>query len=132
MQISADAVAQGEVTGAALPAENAAGAPTSNLPAWKRDLQVKAVPSEEAEPAAILPSGWQQHLDPTSGRPYYCNRQTGMTQWEVPAEPMQAREAGSAKELPHGWIALQAEDGRQYFANTITGKTQWDPPACDK
>ena len=65
----------------------------------------KAAASKETEAASTLPSGWQQHLDPTSGRPYYCNSQMGMTQWEVPAEPMQAKAAGSAAD---GWRSLKA------------------------
>lgn len=37
-------------------------------------------------PAAnnALPAGWIQLIDPNSGRPYYCNQTTGVTQWEPP------------------------------------------------
>merc|ERR1719373_754478 len=38
-------------------------------------------------PAATtgLPPGWEQVTDPTSGKPYYCNRSTGETSWTPPA-----------------------------------------------
>lgn len=34
-----------------------------------------------------LPQGWEQVMDPQSGRPYFCNRATGETSWTPPAPP---------------------------------------------
>jgi len=37
------------------------------------------------ETKAPLPRGWEQFLDPTTGREYYHNRENGLTTWERPA-----------------------------------------------
>ena len=34
---------------------------------------------------STLPPGWQQLVDPASGRPYYVNQGTGQSQWDPPA-----------------------------------------------
>ena len=132
-------IAKEAVAGAPLlsAAEKAAEEPQSDVPAWKLELQkkkaAKAAAPKEPEAAVALLSGWQQRLDETSGRPYYCNTQTGVSQWEVPTEPVQPRQAGNAvDELPQGWLAMHDADGRKYFANTVTGKTQWEQPMHDK
>ena len=43
-----------------------------------------------------LPQGWEEKVDPRSGRKYYVNHQTRKTQWERPPPPQQqaARKAG--------------------------------------
>merc|ERR1740121_3533485 len=46
-------------------------------------------PAPAPAPAAIqggppLPPGWEQVTDPTSGKPYFCNRSTGVTSWTPP------------------------------------------------
>ena len=132
LQASVEAVAKEKVS-----VKEGTEEPKADVPAWKRELQkkkaAKAAAENKPEAATTLPSDWQQHLDPASGRVFYRNSQTGITQWELPAEPVQAREVRSvAGELPQGWTTMRTEDGRKYFANTLTGKTQWEPPTCDK
>eukprot|EP00569_Conticribra_weissflogii_P011483 CAMPEP_0171379898 /NCGR_PEP_ID=MMETSP0879-20121228/27919_1 /TAXON_ID=67004 /ORGANISM="Thalassiosira weissflogii, Strain CCMP1336" /LENGTH=364 /DNA_ID=CAMNT_0011890819 /DNA_START=28 /DNA_END=1122 /DNA_ORIENTATION=+ len=39
-------------------------------------------PPQPTQP--LLPPGWVQTTDPTSGRPYYANPTTGQTSWEPP------------------------------------------------
>jgi CspA family cold shock protein len=80
-----------------------------------------------------LPLGWEQVADPSTGKPYYCNRATGESSWTVPvaAAPVAplpvAAPAGPA--LPPGWE--QAPDpatGKFYYFNRATSETRWDPP----
>lgn len=56
---------------------------------------------------AALPSGWEQVTDPSSGKPYYCNRTTGETSWTPPSAatsptPAQAATAAAAAPSPTG------------------------------
>ena len=39
-------------------------------------------PNQEQEP--MLPEGWEQLVDPTSGVPYYYCKTDGTTSWERP------------------------------------------------
>jgi len=84
--------------------------------------------------AAPLPPGWEQQTDPTSGKPYWCNRSTGESSWTPPAAPAPAPApapvpaAGPA--LPQGWeTATDPSSGKIYYFNRGTGETKWEPPA---
>ena len=51
--------------------------------------QLHVAPTQEsseknAQESLELPSPWQEHIDPSSGRPYYYNPESGVTQWERP------------------------------------------------
>jgi len=71
-----------------------------------------------------LPPGWEQITDPSSGRPYFCNRQTGQSSWEPPA----AAPAGPPP-LPYGWEQVtDPSSGKPYFCNRQTGQSSWEPP----
>ena len=36
---------------------------------------------------AAVPPGWEQKVDPSSGKPYYVDHNTATTHWEPPAPP---------------------------------------------
>ena len=68
------------------------------------------------DPPPILPPGWLQHKDPTSGNIYYYNRATQQSSWDVPLH------------LPAGWEQWMLSNGTAYFHNRSTGQTLWNPP----
>jgi outer membrane protein assembly factor BamB len=48
-----------------------------------------------AEAAApVLPEGWVQQVDPSTGYPYYVNMATGESTWQIPGEAGAAGGAG--------------------------------------
>lgn len=82
-----------------------------------------------------LPAGWEQHTDPASGKPYFCNRSTGETSWTPPAAPASAPAVApsgsdSAPPLPAGWEqATDPASGKPYYFNRSTNETKWERPA---
>jgi len=96
--------------------------------------------AESEEPAAQpqqpqqrpLAEGWQEHVDPASGAPYYFNPSTRVSQWERPEAQRQELplEASAPTRLPPGWRAVMAQDQPDcvYYADVETQASQWDPP----
>lgn len=93
-------------------------------------------------PSAVpaLPAGWEQVVDASSGKPYYCNRATGESSWTVPAAPAAAPVvmpvapppapvAAPQPVLPAGWEqAPDPASGKTYYFNRVTGQSSWTPP----
>lgn len=100
----------------------------------------------------MLPAGWAQYSDPTTGNPYYHNAATGETTWTQPTEaPMfgltqpamaQATAAlfqpafnpllavAAMQPLPAGWAEhTDLASGNKYYHNVGTGETTWTRPA---
>jgi len=70
-----------------------------------------------------LPAPWVERRD-RSGRSYYWNQQTDVTQWERP-RPAPAP-------LPPNWIErTDQSSGRSYYWNQQTNVTQWERPKED-
>jgi len=80
-------------------------------------------------PNSNLPPGWEQLIDPRTGRTYYQNHITRSTQWEPPVAPPVAPVSAAATSLPPGWSEnIDAKTGRKYYSNHITKTTQWERP----
>ena len=93
-----------------------------------------------------VPEGWYSAVDPNSNERYYCNGETGETQWERPEheemsqgssqldedhQKLQEDEDNSevSEELPEGWEAiLDPSSGDYYYYNADSGTTSWDKP----
>ena len=58
-------------------------------------------------------SGWEEKLDPVSGRPYYVNRQTRESRWEPPAG-FGAVDAGADGSIDGD---AEADDGDDFFTS---------------
>ena len=62
---------------------------------------------------------WIQRQDNQTGRYYYYNHETKMTQWKAPAEGFEFI-----------WEErVQRNSQRYYYANRVTNATQWEMPA---
>jgi cold shock CspA family protein len=90
-----------------------------------------------------LPLGWEQVADPTTGKPYYCNRATGESSWTIPvataptamptAMPAFAPLAAApiTETLPAGWEqATDPATQKTYYFNRASGETTWTPPVA--
>jgi len=77
--------------------------------------------------AGALPDGWAEHLDPGSGRSFFCNAASGETVWERP-QPA----AAAAGALPNGWVEhLDQGSGRTFYHKEATGETAWERPQAE-
>ena len=84
-------------------------------------------------------NGWVKLQDPKSGKTFYANKTTKVTQWEKPEGFVDEQEinpithknanASSNSDLPPNWERLHDEaSGRDFYVNHLTKKTQWDHP----
>ena len=62
---------------------------------------------EESNAAWLRQEGWEQHVDPANGKPFFHHAASKVSQWERPTRPARSAaaeaEAGGADELPSGW-----------------------------
>jgi len=78
-----------------------------------------------------LPPGWETVTDPSTGKPYYCNRATGESSWTFPTAPVPVAPAAApaAAPLPVGWESMpDPATGKTYYFNRATGQSSWEPP----
>eukprot|EP00929_Paragymnodinium_shiwhaense_P036510 TRINITY_DN19560_c0_g1_i1.p1 TRINITY_DN19560_c0_g1~~TRINITY_DN19560_c0_g1_i1.p1 ORF type:complete len:599 (+),score=161.50 TRINITY_DN19560_c0_g1_i1:114-1910(+) len=95
------------------------------IPTATAALQTGAVRKATAQEAATagLPGHWQTALDASSGRRYYYNRETGISQWQAPV-------AAEAETLPGDWrVAVDAHTGRRYYYNLVSRQSSWEKPS---
>ena len=81
--------------------------------------------------SGLLPPGWRQLRDPTSGAPYYLNEADGQTSWEPPAMPKPPLPPGAppGSAVPVPWTeVIDPGTKRTYYYNSVTGATQWTMP----
>ena len=96
-----------------------------------------------SEPAAVVETEWLTKLDTKTGKTYYVNTATGISQWEQPTEleeaitfavsvatpspsptPTQTPTAAQAEWL----FKIDSKTGKAYYVNTATGVSQWEQP----
>lgn len=73
---------------------------------------------------------WCELRDPTSGKIYYHNKNTGKSVWNKPigfdeAVAIAAKEAESRETF---WIEVQDSKGRSYYYELLSRETRWDRP----
>jgi len=61
-----------------------------------------------------LPEGWIKKESRSSGRPYYCNKYTQVTQWERPTAPVKKPERAESVQCLH--LLVKHEDVRRPVA----------------
>ncbi len=97
-------------------------------PRAEPDMRVRVAPSPAPAPAPAPTSAaspWEQHADPSSGRPYWVNRATGESSW---APPPQAPPPPPAPPPRSAWEQhIDPGSGRPYWCNRATGETSWTP-----
>lgn len=89
--------------------------------------------------------GWVEYVDPTTGKPYYFNTTSKVTQWEKPPESEwyavdashqntdQSGAVSSAQplvaDIPYGWAEyFDPVSKLPYYYNMILKTTQWAKP----
>jgi hypothetical protein len=107
--------------------------------------------------STLLPEGWAQTTDPTSGLVYYYNTTTGDTSWTPPkrpgdemisspmspyaggmstavdsnglSSPVSSAKSGEMSTLPDGWAeATDPSLDLTYYYNRDSGETSWERP----
>ena len=84
-----------------------------------------------------LPTGYQQQIDPATGKAFYVNLMTGETSWTPPmgaaAAPVSKPSAppSSSGGLPPGWEErVDPASGRKFYIDHINKSTSWDFPTA--
>ncbi|KAK1738380.1 WW domain-containing protein [Skeletonema marinoi] len=97
-----------------------------------------------------LPEGWYSAIDPDSNERYYCNDETGESQWERPEHEQASQESSqpdedhdeswqdnedggsdASGELPEGWEAILDPSSGEYYYCKWDGTTTWEKPVPD-
>mmetsp|Transcript_15577 Transcript_15577/g.24167 ORF Transcript_15577/g.24167 Transcript_15577/m.24167 type:complete len:518 (+) Transcript_15577:144-1697(+) len=100
---------------------------------------------EEEDDDDDLPEGWFSAIDPDSNERYYCNDQTGESQWERPEQEQTSQESSQPSEdndqslqdadvsenLPEGWEAILDPSSGEYYYCKWDGTTTWEKPSLD-
>ena len=86
---------------------------------------------------ASLPSGYQQQIDPATGKAFYVNLMTGETSWQPPpgaaaaAAPQLGAPPPSSGGLPPGWEErVDPASGRKFYIDHINKATSWEFPTA--
>ena len=110
---------------------------------------VRSYVSQEYMPEASMlsesSSVWIEQYDVTTGRTYYYNSETGVSEWEKPEKISPEKQASTSsspakKVLPDAplellrvgdWLQQFDADGHGYWLNVMTGVSEWSipPPA---
>ena len=69
----------------------------------------------------VLPPGWEESIDPDSGKKYYANRSTQETRWDPPpAPPKMSPVMAQAPSTAN--LKSSATTFTDQFASTISGR----------
>ena len=112
--------------------------------------QTSAEDDEDEKDDVNLPEGWYSAIDPDSNERYYCNDETGESQWERPGQEQTSPESSSqpgedndqswqdkedesdaSGNLPEGWEAILDPSSGEYYYCKWDGTTTWDKPLPD-
>ena len=87
--------------------------------------------------AGTLPTGYQQQIDPSTGKAFYVNLMTGETSWTPPTGaaaapvPMAPSAPPSSAGLPPGWEErVDPTSGRKFYINHANKSTSWELPTA--
>jgi hypothetical protein len=92
-------------------------------------------------PKSFLSYPWTRRYDRTSGRYFYYNQETKITQWKSPVEEENILSNSSSKStsfsfseisLPPNWVRkFDAKTQREFYYNRETKITQWSRPKSE-
>ena len=116
---------------------SAAHAHTQSERTAPRQLQAKRLHNRSEKrmypgSAGTLPTGYQQQVDPSTGKAFYVNLMTGETSWSPPTgaaaapAPMAPSAPPSSAGLPPGWEErVDPTSGRPFYINHANKSTSW-------
>lgn len=87
--------------------------------------------SQAQESRGELSSDWSEHRS-SSGKVYYYNSRTGLSQWEIPSELKQPRQASPDSEISESSSIRQQQDNSPSSSATSNSSAQSDSIPEDK
>jgi len=96
-------------------------------------VKLRKAENASADPGAsstalVTTDDWTEHVDPSTGNPFFHNAKTGETSWTKPASAAKQAEEGAPK--AEGWTEHQdPQSGRTFYYNAVTGESSWTKPA---
>ena len=93
-----------------------------NAPVWNGPVNIHVPEVEPEQPVVVQPVidingpfAWVSELDSTTGKTYYWNTVTGLSQWEQPE-----------------WLTeVDSKSGKTFYVKTATGESQWEQPTVE-
>lgn len=68
---------------------------------------------------------WVTHTQPSDGKQYYFDTETGRSTWDKPDELKGDRER-ALENCP--WKEYETPEGKKYYSHNVSKQTVWDPP----
>lgn len=106
---------------------------------WQQTQQASPPPPQ----AAVLPEGWEERVDPRTGKTFYVDHINHQTTWKRPtvssATPQNTSTTGIttsstttvASDLPPPWrMEHDPASGRPFYVNPQTRETRWERPSA--
>lgn len=84
------------------------------------------------ESSIDLSPGWEERVDPRTGRTYFVDHNSQRTTWEKPPAAQLQPETFTANQggefMPENWEMRIAPNGRPFFIDHVSKVTSWDDP----